>query len=68
MADNRFNDPVFVRNDDTTTIRASVVEWNESNGGKLSVLLSNGSESVLVNGDDWATLVGCVNRELERCS
>lgn len=63
-----FNDPVFVRSDDATTIKASVVEWNATDPGAMSVLLSNGNESVLVNVADWATLVGCVNRELERLS
>lgn len=64
-----FNDPVFVRVDNTTTIKASVVEWNDAADlGRMSVRLSNGNESVLVSADDWATLVSCVNRELERCS
>lgn len=62
---NTFNDPVFVRNDDTTTIKASVVEWAD---GSLSVLLRGSNESVLVRADDWETLKGCVDRELERCS
>lgn len=64
----KFNDPVFVRQDDTTTIKASVVEWNATDPGAMSVLLSNGNESVLVSVRDWATLVGCVNREVERLS
>ncbi len=70
MSDPKFNDPVFVRNDDTTTIKASVVEWNREgdDASPLSVLLSNGNESVLVNVADWATLVACVNVELNRCS
>jgi hypothetical protein len=68
MENAKFNDPVFVRVDDTTTIKASVVEWNDSDLGRMSVLLSNGNESVLVSADDWATLVGCVNRELDRRS
>lgn len=68
MSKATFGDPVFVRVDDTTTIRASVVEWNDTDMGRASVLLSNGNESVLVSADDWATLVGCVNRELERVS
>ena len=67
MAKPKFNDPVFVRNDETTTIKASVVEWNDEDVGRASVLLANGSgESILVNVADWATLVNCVNRELER--
>lgn len=63
-----FNDPVFVRNDDTTTIKASVVEWNDTDLGRMSVLLSNGNESVLVSVDDWKTLVGCVDQEINRLS
>lgn len=63
---NNFREPVFVRNDDTTTIKARVVEWSERNGGGLSVQLSNGNESVLISFDDWQTLVGCVNVELNR--
>ena len=70
MADNKWHDPVFVRVDDTTTIKASVVEWADDAGvgERTSVLLSNGNESVLVSGADWATLVSCVTRELERHS
>lgn len=63
-----FNDPVFVRIDDSTVIKASVVQWNGAVDNSMSVLLSNGNESVLVSVADWATLVGCVNREIERLS
>ena len=70
MAENTWHDPVFVRVDDTTTIKASVVEWAEDAGvgGRVSVLLANDHGSVLVSGEDWATLVGCVTRELDRHS
>lgn len=68
MADKpNFRDPVFVRDDDTTTIRASVVEWNNCiPGDQLSVRISNGGESVLINLSDWPTLVSCINREMEK--
>jgi hypothetical protein len=68
MTQPKFNDPVFVRVDDTTTIKASVVEWNDTDLGRMSVLLSNFTESVLFIGADWESLVTCVNRELERCA
>lgn len=68
MAKANFNDPVFVRSDDTTTIKASVVEWNDADLGTLSVRLQGSDQSVLINVADWATLVGCVNREIERLS
>jgi hypothetical protein len=71
MSKPTFNDPVFVRSDDTTRIAASVVEWNGAvvGGADLSVKLTNGNgESVLINVADWATIVGCVNREIERLS
>lgn len=64
----KFNEPVFVRIDDTTTIKASVVEWNATDPGAMSVLIGNGNESVLICVRDWAALVGCVNREIERLS
>ncbi len=64
---NEFRAPVFVREDDSTTIRASVVVWGDEGLG-VSVRLQGSNESVLVNAADWATLVGCVNRELERVS
>jgi hypothetical protein len=63
--DNEFREPVFVRDDDTTTIKASVVVWKDD---RLSVRLQGSNESVLVNAEDWAVLVACVNRELDRCS
>lgn len=63
--ENEFRKPVFVREDDTTTIEASVVVWKETLGG-VSVRLYNGNESVFVNAADWLTLVGCINREIER--
>lgn len=66
MAEAKFNDPVFVRDDDTTTIRASVVEWGEDMDNKLSILLRGSNESVLVSADDWEVLKGCIDRELER--
>jgi hypothetical protein len=69
MADKpNFRDPVFVRNDDTTTIRASVIEWNDAlaESGALSVRLQGMDESILINAADWPILVGCINRELER--
>lgn len=65
--DNEFRDPVFVRDDDTTTIKASVVVWGERMGG-VSVRLQGMNESVLINAEDWPKLVGCVNRELDRVS
>lgn len=68
MADARFNDPVFVREDDTTTIRASVVEWGNDMDGRMSVLLKGSNESVLVNVEDWETLKRCIDREIERRS
>lgn len=67
VKENEFRDPVFVREDDTTTIKASVVVWNEDMGG-VSVRLQGSNESVLVNAEDWFTLVSCVNRELDRVS
>lgn len=65
MSKPNFREPVFVRNDDTTEIAASVVEWNDAEGG-VSIRLRNGSESVLVNSRDWDALKSCVDRELER--
>lgn len=65
--DNEFRDPVFVRSDDTTEIKASVVVWGKRMGG-VSVRLQGSDESVLINAADWPTLVACVNRELERVS
>lgn len=65
--DNDFREPVFVKVDDTTTIKASVVVWKDEAMG-VSVLLKGSSESVLVNATDWAALVACVNIELDRVS
>jgi hypothetical protein len=67
MTEPNFRSPVFIRNDDTTEIVASVIVWNREGAG-VSVNLSNGNESVLINAVDWATLVGCINRELDRVS
>jgi hypothetical protein len=68
MAEAKFNDPVFVRDDDTTTIKASVVEWGGDMGDRMSVLFKGSNESVLVNVEDWETLKRCVDREIERRS
>jgi hypothetical protein len=68
MAEAKFNDPVFVRDDYTTTIRASVVEWGEDMGDRMSVLLKGSNESVLINVEDWETLKRCVDHEIERRS
>lgn len=62
---NKWNEPVFVRRDDTTNLWVRLIEWNERLGG-LSIQFSNGDHSVLVNVDDWQTIVGAVNREIER--
>lgn len=64
---NEFRDPVFVRDDDTTYIKASVVIWNSELGGR-SIRLQGSNESVLINAEDWPTLVSCINRELDRTS
>lgn len=65
--DNEFREPVFVRDDDTTTIKASVVVWKEDIGG-VSVRLQGSNESVLINAEDWPALVRCINQELDRVS
>lgn len=65
--DNEFREPVFVRDDDTTTIKASVVVWKEDMGG-VSVRLQGSNESVLINAEDWPALVRCINQELDRVS
>jgi hypothetical protein len=66
MAEPKFNDPVFVRDDDSTTIRASVVEWNGNVDTAMSVRIQGSNESVLINVEDWEVLKGCIDRELER--
>ncbi len=58
-----FREPVFVRDDDTITVRASVVVWGERLGG-VSVRIEGMGGSVLINAADWPLLVGCVNQEL----
>ena len=64
-----FHEPVFVRIDDTTRISASVIEWNGEVSNDMSVKLSNvAGETVLISVADWKTLVGCVDREIERLS
>ena len=63
-----FHDPVFVRDDDTTTIRASLVEWNRAVETQMSIRLKGMSESVFINVADWPTLVSCINHEIERLS
>lgn len=62
---NVFRDPVFVRNDDTTDIKASVVEWSDQIGG-VSVKIGDSESSVLIRADDWPTLVSCIKAELNR--
>lgn len=59
--------PVFIRRDGTTDIEASVVAWGGRSADEslFSVYLKNGKESVLINAEDWPTLVSCINSELE---
>lgn len=63
-----FREPVFVRKDDTTTIEANVIIWNdklsENGGSSRSVRIGDGNDSVLINDRDWAALVSCINNEL----
>lgn len=62
-----FREPVFVRNDDTTNVRASVVDWGDKFDGLLSVKLTNGGgESVLINVADWEAVKSSVDAELNR--
>lgn len=62
---NKFRDPVFVRNDDTTNISASVVEWCDGVSG-FSIHLEGGDHSVLINVSDWDVIKQCIDRELNR--
>lgn len=62
-----FQEPVFVRVDETTDVKASVVVWDEGMGG-VSVLIKGSSDSVLINAEDWPKIVSCINAALERNS
>ncbi len=65
--ENEFREPVFLRDDDTTFIKARVIIWKSNLGGR-SISLQGANEGVLINAEDWPTLVSCINRELERTS
>jgi len=60
-----FRDPVFVRSDDTCDVKASVVEWGCDALG-ISVNIEGSSGIVLINAEDWPTIVSCINAELQR--
>lgn len=64
--DNDFRAPVFVRKDDSSDISASVVLWGKSLDNSVSVRIEGANGSVLINSEDWATLVSCVNAELHK--
>lgn len=65
--DKEFRDPVFVRIDDTTEIKASVIVWAECGAG-ISVRLEDSDGIVVINAADWPSLVACINRELDHVS
>jgi hypothetical protein len=58
-----FRDAVFVRKDDTCGAKASVVEWAD---GHISVNIEGSQGFVLINAEDWPTIVSCINAELQR--
>jgi hypothetical protein len=62
-AKTNFRDPVFVRKDDTCDVKASVVEWAD---GHISVNIEGSQGFVLINAEDWPTIVSCINAELQR--
>jgi hypothetical protein len=65
MLEPTFREPVFVRNDETTEIRASVIAWNRDDYG-FSIRIAGRDESVLINPQDWDAIKRCIDRELNR--
>lgn len=66
MPDHKFHPPVFVRSDDTTTIEASLIEWDYTDGDRISIKLANSNESILINSEDWAAIKSTVDYALNQ--